>query len=74
MVTTIQLNENVKERLDKFKDSAKQTYEEIILQLMRFVEMYRRKQRELLIEECKEMKEDITKINKEWAVADLDWE
>ena len=37
MVTTIQLNENVKNALDKLK-SSKQTYEEVILNMMQIIE------------------------------------
>ena len=65
MVTTIQLNENVKNALDKMK-SNKETYEEIIVNLMRFAEEEKRKQEKLLIEECKEMAEENLKITKEW--------
>jgi predicted CopG family antitoxin len=75
MVTTIQLNENVKNALDRMK-SGKETYEEIIINLMKIAEKQKRKQEELLIEGCKEMYEDMIKINKEWETvdADVDWE
>ena len=75
MVTTIQLNENVKNALDRMK-SGKETYEQIILNLMKIAEEYKRKQEELLIEGCKEMAEDSLKINKEWEAVDteVDWE
>ena len=43
MVTTIQLNENVKSELDKFKLN-KETYEQIILNLMKTVQEYQRNQ------------------------------
>ena len=65
MVTTIQLNENVKNALNKMK-SNKETYEEIIVNLMKFAEEQKRKQEKLLIEECKEMAEENLKITKEW--------
>lgn len=75
MVTTIQLNENVKRELDKF-NSGKETYEQIIINLMKIVEEQKRKQKELLIEGCKEMYGDMLKITKEWEAVDdeLDWE
>ncbi len=75
MVTTIQLNEGVKKALDRMK-SNKETYEEIILNLMEIAEKCKREQEELLIEGCKEMAEDMIKINKEWESidADIDWE
>ena len=65
MVTTIQLNENVKNALDRLKTN-KETYEQIILELMRTSEKYKREQEKLLIEGCKEMYEDMLTIAKEW--------
>ncbi|MBI2042923.1 hypothetical protein HYT25_00865 [Candidatus Pacearchaeota archaeon] len=65
MVTTIQLNENVKKALDRIK-SDKETYEEVIVNLMKFAEEQKRKQEELLIEGYKEMAEESLRIAKEW--------
>jgi len=65
MVTTIQLNENVKNALDKMK-SNRETYEDVIINLMKFADEQKRKQEKLLIEECKEMAEENLKITKEW--------
>lgn len=65
MVTTIQLNEDVKKSLDKLKTN-KETYEEIILKLMQIVEKQKREQEQLLIEGYKEMAEESLKIAKEW--------
>ena len=75
MVTTIQLDETVKKNLDRLK-SGKQTYEEIILNLMNVAEQCKRQKQDLLIEGCKEMAEENLKITKEFeAVEDLkDWE
>lgn len=75
MVTTIQLNENVKKILDRLK-TGKETYEEVILNLMKIAEKYKREKEQLLVEGCKVMAEDMLKINKEWEVvdADIDWE
>jgi len=74
MVTTIQLNENVKSALDRLK-SNKETYEDVILNLMKTVEMHKREQEELLIEGCKVMAKDMIEINKEWESvgSDIDW-
>ncbi len=66
MITTIQLNENVKNSLNKLKASEKQTYEEVIVSLIKLSETQKRKQEELLIEECKEMAEENLRIAKEW--------
>ena len=65
MVTSIQLNENVKNALDRMK-SNKETYEEVILNLMNIADKCKRGQEELMIEGCKEMAEESLKIAKEW--------
>ena len=65
MVTTIQLNEDVKKALDRMK-SGKETYEDLIVNLMKSVEKYKREQEELLIEGYKEMAEENLRIDKEW--------
>lgn len=75
MVTTIQLNENVKNALDRLK-SNKETYEEVIINLMKTAEKCKREQEQLLIEGCKVMAKDMIAINKEWENidSDIDWE
>jgi len=74
MVTTIQLNENVKIALDRLK-SNKETYEEVILNLMRIAEKCKREKEQLLIEGYKEMAEESLKITKEFEAIeeDFDW-
>ena len=76
MITTIQLNEQVKNSLDKMKESRRETYEEVIVKIMKIVEEQKRAQRELLIEGCKEMAEDSLKITKDFESVDseIDWE
>jgi len=66
MVTTIQLNESVRDSLNKFKNTRKQTYEEVILNLIKLAESQKRNQEQLMIEGCKEMAEDSLKISKKW--------
>ena len=75
MITTIQLNENVKNALDRMKNN-KETYEEVILNLMKIVEVSKREQEQLLIEGCKAMAGENLKITKEFeAIEDLkNWE
>lgn len=75
MITTIQLDESVKKALDRIKES-KETYEMVILNLLRFADEQKRRQEELMIEGCKEMAEESLKITKEFeAIEDLrDWE
>lgn len=76
MITTIQIRETVKNQLDKIKQSERQTYEEVILSLLKAVEFQKRKQEALLIEGYKAMAEENLKITKEFeAIEDLkDWE
>ena len=71
MVTTIQLNEDVKNALDRMKTN-KETYEEVILNLMKMAEKHKREQEQLLIEGCKEMYSDMLKMSKEWEGTLLD--
>ena len=75
MVTTIQLNESVKTSLDELK-TKKETYEEIILKLMKFMRDSKKQQEDLLIEGCKVMAKESLKIAKEFEqIEDLsDWE
>ena len=65
MITTIQLNESVKKELDKLK-AGKETYEEVIINLISKVDNDKRKREELLKEEALEFAEDMLKISKEW--------
>ena len=65
MITTIQLNEDVKRALDRIK-SSKETYEQVIISLMDIADKYQREQEELLIEGCKEMYQDMIKNAKDW--------
>ncbi len=76
MITTIQIREVVKNQLDRIKQSERQTYEEVILSLIKAVELQKRKQEALLIEGYKAMAEENLKITKEFeAIEDLkDWE
>ena len=75
MVTTIQLNENVKNALGNMKEHGRETYEEVIVKMIRTIEKQKRKQEELLIEGCKVMAEENMKITEEFeAIEELkDW-
>ncbi len=76
MITTIQLNDNVKSMLNQMKESSKESYEDIILKMIHIIEEQKRKQEELLIEGYKEMAEDSLNICEEWKYVDseVDWE
>lgn len=75
MVTTIQINEDVKKALDRMKND-KQTYEQVILYLMKSFEKCNREQRSLLIEGCKVMSDENLKITKEFELIEnfKNWE
>lgn len=65
MVTTIQLNENVKKDLDRLKQE-KETYEEVIVNLISKADNDKKKKEELLKEEALEFAEESLKIAREW--------
>ena len=65
MITTIQIHKEVKNELDQLK-TGKETYEEIVVKMIRNIEEQRRKQRALLIEGYKEMARESLRINKEF--------
>ncbi len=75
MVTTIQLNETVKNQLDKLKKD-RETYEEVIINLLELEDRLNRRQEALLIEGCKEMSSENLRITKQFeSMEDLsDWE
>lgn len=66
MVTTIQLNEDVKKILGRLKEKTNETYEDVIVKLLSERESDKRRIERLLMEECKEMAEENMKISKEW--------
>ena len=76
MITSIQIRDNVKMALDRMRVMQKETYEEIIVRMMRQLEEQKKRQRDLLIEGCKEMADDSLKITKEFEATDaeIDWE
>lgn len=75
MVTTIQLNENVKNHLENLKQD-KESYEEVIVRILKTLEQQKRQQEALLIESCKVMAEENLKITKEFeSIEELEnWE
>ena len=76
MITSIQIHEKVKKDLDSLKESSKETYEDVIVKMMKSSEKNKREQKKLLIEGYKEMAEESLKINKEFEAIeeDFDWE
>jgi predicted CopG family antitoxin len=75
-ISSIQLREDVKMQLSKFKEKENESFEEVIVRLMKQIETQKRVQKELLIEGYKEMAEESLKIQKEWENTDntLNWE
>jgi len=75
-ITSIQIRENVKRVLEKLKEKPNESYEDVIVNLLREKEKSRKKQISLLIEGCKEMAEESLKITREWETTDatIDWE
>ncbi|MBI3333945.1 hypothetical protein HYZ97_00465, partial [Candidatus Pacearchaeota archaeon] len=69
-------NENVKKALDRMKESHRQTYEDVIVGMMKKIKEDRKNLEELMIEGAKVMAEDSLKMVKEWESTDatLDWE
>ena len=76
MITTIQLREKVKKALDSLKETEKETYEEVIVKMIRGLEEQKRKQIDLMIEGAKETAEESLRITKEFESIekDFDWE
>jgi hypothetical protein len=68
-ITTIQIRENVKNELDR-RRTEKESYEEIIVNLMREADKCKSGQEKLLIEGYKEMAEESLKITREWEATD----
>jgi predicted CopG family antitoxin len=75
MVTTIQLNEKVREALARMKED-RESFEDVIVRLMRQVEEQKRKHIDLMIEGAKATAEESLKITREFEAIeeDFDWE
>ncbi len=75
MITTIQLDEKVKKSLDRMKGTGKETYEEVIVEMMRALEEQKKRKNELMIEGYQEMAEENLKITREFKAIeeDFDW-
>ena len=74
MITTIQLDENVKKDLDRMKETPRETYEQVIVKMIHLIEERKRRSVQLLIEGCKETSEESFKISKEFEVIEDGWE
>lgn len=76
MISTIQMRENIKQELTRFREKENESYEEIIVRMMNYIEKQKKEQKTLLIQECEEMAGDSLRITKEWESTDktLDWQ
>ena len=74
MLTTIQLNETVKMQLNRMKDTNKQTYEDVIVEMINKLEKQKRKKINLLKEGYREMQQETILVNEEWSSVDNDWD
>ena len=68
MVTTIQLNEDLKRDLERLKDHRFRTYEDVIIELIRANDNQKRSNEELLAEGCEAMAEENLKITEHISV------
>ena len=75
MITTIQIHEDVKKELDSLKNGTKDSYEEVIVKLIKAAEKSKRTNKKLLKEGYEEMAEESLKITKEFEAIeeDFDW-
>ena len=76
MVTTIQVSDKLKNTLSLMKESSSQSYEQVILQIIRTLEEQKRKHVDFMIEGAKETAEESLKITREFEAIeeDFDWE
>lgn len=74
MVTTIQLSEQVKEELGKMKANSRETYEDVIVRLVKSVGEMEKSKEDLLKEGYLETAEESLKIDKEWSAIDPKWD
>ena len=72
MATTIQIHEKIKLRLDDLKQE-RESYEDVIVNLIEKVEKQKKDQTSLLIQGYKEMAQESARITKEWSFIDKDW-
>ncbi len=73
MVTSIQISENLRDKLQKYKKTSKTSYEDVIEKLVKNYETSNEKEIQMLKEGYLEMKDDSKKINKEWESIDEPW-
>ena len=77
MITTIQVSEKLRKVLNNMKESQNQSYEQVILEMIKIIECHRRNHEGLLIKGCKEMADENLNIARKFElIEDLnkwDW-
>ena len=74
MVTTIQLTETTKQELNNFKTKNSETYEDVILKLIKSEKHSKIKMKQLLKEGYLEMAGDLKQIEKDWSKTGEEWD
>ena len=73
MLTTIQIHEDVKKQLLGFRIKTKETYEQVIINLMDIAKKNKAKDKDLLKQGYFEMAKDASLINDEYSATNEDW-
>ncbi len=68
--TTIQIHKKSKKELDKLKEYDRETYEDVIMKLVKMFKSQKVKQMTKLADGYEEMKEDSKNIVEEWTVTE----
>jgi hypothetical protein len=71
-ISTIQLNQAVKRRLQEIKQKPNESYEEAIVKLLDEKQKKKEETEKLLREECEEFAEEYLKINEEFKYVDAE--
>ncbi|MBU1201463.1 MAG: hypothetical protein KJ583_02780 [Nanoarchaeota archaeon] len=74
MITTIQLNDDVKMALSKMKISNKETYEDVIVRMIKQIDESKNDKIDILKKGYEEMSQTSSSINDEWSSADKQWD
>jgi predicted CopG family antitoxin len=76
MITTIQLHADVKEALNRMKKTPRESYEDIIVRMMKMINKNKKEHEKLMKEGCIVMAEESKKLAEEWmeVSTSADWE
>ena len=74
VITTIQLNDEIKRALSRLKQNERDTYEDVIVRMMREARRRRNKSIDLLEEGYREMARTSIETTQEWSAAESTWD